>query len=361
LRLKPNFLPNRRPEDDPPSRKEFKPMSKLDANRSPERRLDEFIKQISAPEIKESIDQPAKETSRWIKWGFNTAEATIPGYQIVKKSESNIFNRLLDRIDTVAGQARQKANREIIRILEDGGVKVTKEIKRHLPDKHKLGNAAKLAYEIKSAIATKEAAKKETQGKLNREMPTILKNYLKKFGETNESVRNILRNNSLEKSQFNLYMQPLFQDSVNYFAQDFLSTLKKTKGPMTEDQVKLLIDGEQSKFFQAIVESKPWETVKSMFEDECVNAAFDLQDSKIFNITQRTEFIHSTKNLSSSILTFASLSSFLADAAASSANELNTEFSRLLNTKNQNEIIKMIGYFSGCLNTIAAGSATKNV
>ena len=94
-------------------------MSKLDANRSPERRLDELIKQITAPEIKENINQPAKETSRWIKWGFNTAESTIPGYQIVKKSESNIFNRLLDRIDSVAGQARQEANKEITRMLKD--------------------------------------------------------------------------------------------------------------------------------------------------------------------------------------------------------------------------------------------------
>ncbi len=261
----------------------------------------------------------------------------------------------------MAGQARQKANKEIIRILEDSGVKVTKEIKRHLPDKYKLGNAAKLAYEIKSAIATKEAAKKETQEKLNRDMPVILKNYLKKFGETNEPVRDILRNNSPEKTQFNLYMQPFFQDSVNYFVQDFLSTLKKTKGPMTEDQLKLLIDGEQSKFFQTIIKSKPWEIVKSMFENECANAAVDLQDSKIFNTTQRSEFFFSTKNLNSSILTFASLSSFLADAAASSANELNKEFSRLLNTKNQSEIIKMTGYFSKCLNTIAAESANKKV
>ena len=107
LRLKPNFLPRQRPENDPPLPKEFKPMSKLDANRSPERRLDEFIKQITTPEIKGHINQRTKETSRWIKWGFSNAEATIPGYQIVKKSESNIFNRLLDRIDTVAGRARQ--------------------------------------------------------------------------------------------------------------------------------------------------------------------------------------------------------------------------------------------------------------
>jgi alpha-acetolactate decarboxylase len=98
-----------------------------------------------------------------------------------------------------------------------------------------------------------------------------------------------------------------------------------------------------------------------MFENECANASIDLQDSKIFNIEQRNIFFQSAKSLSSSILTFASLSSFLADAAASSANELNTEFSRLLNTKNQNEIIKMTGYFSKCLNTIAAESANKNV
>lgn len=336
-------------------------MSKLDANRSPERRLDELIKQISAPEVKGNINQPAEETSRWIKWGFNNAEATIPGYQIVKKSESNIFDRLLDRIDSVAGQARQEANKEITRMLKDSGVEVTNEIKRHLPDKHKLGNAQKLAYEIKSAIATKEATKKETQEKLNREMPTILQNYLKKFGATNEPVRDILRNKSPEKIQFQSYMQPLFQDTVNYFVQDFLNSLKKISGPMTQDQLELLIDGEQSKFFQTIIKSKPWETVKSMFENECANAAVDLQDSKIFNLTQRNEFFLSTKNLSSSILTFASLSSFLADTAASSANELNTEFSRLLNTTNQDEIIKMTGYFSGCLNTIAAESANKNV
>ena len=63
-------------------------MSKLDANRSPERRLDELIKQISAPEIQGNINQAAEKTSRWIKWGFSNAEATRPGYQIVKKSES---------------------------------------------------------------------------------------------------------------------------------------------------------------------------------------------------------------------------------------------------------------------------------
>ena len=336
-------------------------MSKLDANRSPERLLDEFIKQITAPEIKWNINQPAKETSRWIKWGFNNAEVTIPGCQIVKKSESNIFNRLLDRIDSVAGQARQEANKEITRMLKDSGVEVTNEIKRHLPDKHKLGNAQKLAYEIKSAIAAKEATKKETQEKLNREMPTILQNYLKKFGATNEPVREILRNKSPEKIQFQSYMQPLFQDTVNYFVQDFLSSLKEINGPMTEGQLKQLIHQKQSEFFQAIIETGPWKTVKSMFENECGNAAVDLEDSKIFNVEQRNIFYQSAKSLSSSILTFASLSSFLADTAASSANELNTEFSRLLNTKNQNEITLMTGYFSGCLNTIAAESAYKNV
>ena len=246
-------------------------------------------------------------------------------------------------------------------MLKDSGVEVTEEIKKYLPDKHKLGNAQKLAYEIKSAIATKEAKIKETQTTLNREMPTILKNYLKKFGETKGHVRHILRNDSPEKSQFNLYMQPLFQDSVNYFVRDFLSHLKKINGPMTEDQLKQLIHQKQSEFFQAIIETRPWETVKSMFENECANASIDLQDSKIFNIEQSNTFFQSAKSLSSSILTFASLSSFLADAAASSANELNTEFSRLLNTKNQNEIIKMTGYFSKCLNTIAAESANKNV
>ena len=55
-----------------------------------------------------------------------------------------------------------------------------------------------------------------------------VKNYLKKFGETNEPVRGILRNSSPEKSQFQSYMQPLFQDRVNYFVQDFLSSLKKS-------------------------------------------------------------------------------------------------------------------------------------
>lgn len=88
LRLKPNFLPRQRPENDPPSPKEFKPMSKLDVNRSPERRLDEFIKQISAPEIQGNINQTAEKTSRWIKWGFSNAEATIPGYQIVKNPKA---------------------------------------------------------------------------------------------------------------------------------------------------------------------------------------------------------------------------------------------------------------------------------
>lgn len=361
LRLKPNFLPRWRPENDPPSPDEFKPMSKLDANRSPERRLDEFIKQISAPEIQGDINQPAKETSRWIKWGFSNAEATTPSYQIVKKSESKIFNRLLDRIDTVAGRARQEANKEITRMLEDSGVEVTQEIKKHLPDKHKLGNAKKLAYEIKSAIAAKEATKKETQEKLNREMPEILQNYLKDFGKTNKPVRDILRNDSPEKSQFKLYMQPLFQDMVNYFVQDFLGDLKKINDPMNADQLKLLIHKKQNDFFRAIINSSQWMTVKSMFEDECVNAAVDLHDAKIFSAAQKGHFYHSIKALSSSILTFASLSSFLADAVASSINELNTEFSRLLNTKNQSEIMKMTAYFSGCLNTIAAESANKNV
>lgn len=328
-------------------------MSKLDANRSPERRLDEFIKQISAPEIKGNINQAAEKTSRWIKWGFNTAGATIPGYQIVKKSESNIFNRLLDRIDSVAGQARQEANKEISRMLKDSGVVVTKEIKRHLPDKHKLGNAQKLAYEIKSAIAAKEATKKETQEKLNREMPTILQNYLKEFGATNESVQLILRNSSPEKSQFQSYMQPLFQDRVNYFAQDFLSCLKKINDPMTADQLKQLIDEKQSEFFQSIIDSEQWNTVKTMFEDRCMKASFELHDAQIFNITQRTTFIKSIRSLSSQIMTFASLSVFMASAVEVSNDELNMQFGRLLKTNDQIEIMKIWNYFSKSLNAIA--------
>ena len=63
-------------------------MSKLDANRSPERRLDEFIKQITAPEIQGNINQPAEKISRWIKWCFSNAEGTKPGYQLVKKAKA---------------------------------------------------------------------------------------------------------------------------------------------------------------------------------------------------------------------------------------------------------------------------------
>jgi hypothetical protein len=335
-------------------------MSKLDPNRTPERRLDEFLKQISAPQIQGNIKEPAEKTSRWIKWGFSNAEATKPGYQIVKKSESKIFNRLLDRIDTVASRARQEANKEITRMLKDRGVEVTEEIKKYLPNKHKLGNANKLAHEIASALTAKGATKKETEEELQKKMPEILKNYLKSFGETNGSFSDILQHDSQERRELKLYMQPSFQHTVNKFSQDFMNDLKKINGPMNEDQLKKLIQKKQNDFYQDITNSDQWKAVKSMFEDQCANAAVELHDAKIFSAEKKGIFYNSIKASSSSILTFASLSSFLADAVASSAVDFNTEFGRLLNTKNQDEIIKMRQYFSNCLSTIAAESANRN-
>lgn len=43
----------------------------------------------------------------------------------------------------------------------------------------------------------------------------------------------------------------------------------------------------------------------------------------------------------------------MADAVASSANELNAQFCRLLNTKDQLKVMEMMGYFSRGLNNIA--------
>ncbi len=328
-------------------------MSKLDANRSPERRLDEFIKQITAPEIKGNINQPAKETSRWIKWGFNNAEATIPGYQIVKKSESNIFNRLLDRIDSVAGQARQEANKEITRMLKDSGVEVTNEIKRHLPDKHKLGNAQKLAYEIKSAIA----AKKEAQETLNRGMPEKIKNHVQNLLATKEPLRDILRNDSVEKRQFKLYMQPLYQNRVSDFVRDFADELKEIKGPMTQIELKTLISSKQTDFFHNITDSKQWAAVQSMFIDQCDIAIDNLTRGDVYAISQGVHILNDIKKLSPSILTFAGLTVFMADAVASSNDELNAQFCRLLNAEDQPKVLETIGYFSRGLNEIASGSS----
>ena len=62
---------------------------------------------------------------------------------------------------------------------------------------------------------------------------------------------------------------------------------------------------------------------------------------------------HYCEELSPSILTFASLGTFMADAVASSANELNAQFCRLLNTKDQLKVMEMMGYFSRGLNNIA--------
>ena len=332
-------------------------MSKLDANRSPERRLDEFIKQISAPEIKGNINQPAEKTSRWIKWGFNTAGATIPGYQIVKKSESNIFNRLLDRIDSVAGQARQEANKEISRMLKDSGVVVTKEIKRHLPDKHKLGNAQKLAYEIKSAIAAKEATKKETQEKINREMPETIKKHVQNLLATKEPLRDILRNDSVEKRQFRLYMQPLFQNKVSDFVRNFVDKLKEIKGPMTQIELKKLISSKQTDFFHKITDSKQWAAVQSMFIGQCDIAIDNLTRDDIYAVSQGVHILDDIKKLSPSILTFAGLNVFMADAVASSEDELNAQFCRLLNAEDQPKVLETIGYFSRGLNDIASGSS----
>lgn len=340
-------------------------MSKLDANRSAEQRLDQFLKGISAPEIQGDGNQAAEKPSRWIKWGFSNAEETKPGYQLVKKSESKIFDRLLDRIDRGAGRARQQANQEITRMLKESGVEVTNEIKKHLPDKHKLGNAEKLAYEIKSAIATKEAAKKEAQGTspleyLHSQMPAILKSYLTDFIEKKEHPRDILRNKSPDKFIFQSYMQRLFRSKVNSFVQDFLNDLKKINGPMNKAQLVDLIYEKQNNFFHVITNSNQWITVKSMFEDECTNAAVESNQKNIISKLQMKIFIESTKDLSSSILTFASLNVFLGDAVASSAHELSTEFGRIMNTQNQNEIMEMRGYFSGCLNKIADKPANKN-
>ena len=329
-------------------------MSKLDANRSPERRLDEFIKQISAPEIQGNINQPAEKTSRWIKWGFSNAEATIPGYQIVKKSESNIFNRLLDRIDTVAGRARQEANKEITRMLKDSGVEVTEEIKKYLPDKHKLGNAQKLAYEIKSAIATKEAAKKEAQETLNREMPEKIKNHVQNLIVAKEPLRDILRNDSVEKRQFKLYMQPFFQSRVSDFVRDFADELKKIKDPMTETELKNMIYAKQIDFFHNITDSKQWKAVESMFIDQCDAAIDNLTDNETFTVNEGVDILNSIEKLSPSILTFASLSPFMADAVASSGGELNAQFSRLLNTEDQTKVMNITAYFSSSLNNIAS-------
>jgi len=114
-----------------------------------------------------------------------------------------------------------------------------------------------------------------------------------------------------------------------------------------------MIYKKQTDFFHNITDSKQWEAVQSMFIDQCDNAIDNLTRDDFYTVIQGVDVLDSIEKLSPSILTFASLSAFMADAVASSMDELKAQFCRLLNTEDQTKVLEITAYFSSGLNNVA--------
>ena len=109
-------------------------------SQSSKQRLVTFLNNVCPQKIAENDNDNPIEKSRWAKWQFiKSGTGNKLEFHQLKKSESKIINRLLDRLDPWAGKARHAARIEIIELLENNGIVITDNIKKHLPDSRKLG------------------------------------------------------------------------------------------------------------------------------------------------------------------------------------------------------------------------------
>lgn len=312
-------------------------MNDLSTNRSAAERLDTFVKSISSADI-----------SRWVKWDFCNQEKTTVGYQVLQKQESKAINRLLDRLNSENGKARHAARLEIIDLLKNNGLEVTENIKKYLPDTYKLGNAADLSLEIKSLISKKS----EEQAKLSKEIPSIIKNYLKDFISEDDIPRNILRNKSDAKIQFISFMRPMFEERITSFVANLLKKLSGQISPLiiTENEIKGFIDKEINEFFRDLTNSDEWKAIKEMFEKNIEEALNELESANKITSGNAKNFLKSAREQSVSILTFAGLNGFLADAVVKNAENFKKIFHSLTNINANDQLTLLIGYVSEGLN-----------
>ena len=201
---------------------------KVNGDKSSSReRLNDFLDRISPLEHETQSNDAPIEKSRWAMWRLNTDSGeNKPAFRQMEKSESKLFNRLFDRLDTSAGKARHSARREIISLLEANGIEVTTHIKRHLPDTRKLGNLNTLGKSIRDAIENKEKQ--------------LEKNIGSKFKENIESK---IKNNTFDEL---LKMENIFSNdedilasTKNYLENEIHETAKK----LADDISKSISDG----------------------------------------------------------------------------------------------------------------------
>lgn len=168
------------------------------------------------------------KTSRWVSWRFMKDKAGEVEFALIDKAESNLFSRMMDRLDRAAGQARHTARDKLIQKLNDCGITINDDIRKSLPDTYKLGNVHTLRSAIEQQLKQHGVSTKITPEVLASQAEKYVDDFIKTGIDGDQSFLRKTNKTDFEKS-LSSYSQQVFSKEMKEFAQDLLNLVKQHK------------------------------------------------------------------------------------------------------------------------------------
>ncbi len=240
----------------------MKPTSHSNA---PKDRLTEFISGISPAEEGTNGNDAGPEKSRWIKWTFiKKGDENKLFYKQADKSESTRFSRFLDRINPFAAAARKAARQEIKKILHESGLNVTADIRKHLPNSYKLGNAYGLRDAIHAGMEAIDQYNEDRALKLSDHFKEDLENKILENQDSPTSPLSDHASNSYTLARD--WLTPESKPAFKKFCIDFAGKLSKKNTNLNQKDIESMFKGELHSFCESLINNDEWKKVKDICE-----------------------------------------------------------------------------------------------
>lgn len=248
-------------------------------SQSSKQRLVTFLNNVCPQKIAENDNDNPIEKSRWAKWQFiKSGTGNKLEFHQLKKSESKIINRLLDRLDPSAGKARHAARIEIIELLENNGIVITDNIEKHLPDSRKLGDINALGKSIQNAMSEKN----QQLSKNIEEFKDLIRKHAAETALSNEPTH-LLRNSgdAVYKKASQIFLLE-FKSILIDFSENILAELSLTNPPVSEEKFIQLMNKKFQNLYKKIKGEDTWNLIRNSASDSIQSALNDL-GNKITN------------------------------------------------------------------------------
>ena len=300
---------------------------------SSKQRLVTFLNNVCPQKIAENDNDNPIEKSRWAKWQFiKSGTGNKLEFHQLKKSESKIINRLLDRLDPSAGKARHAARIEIIKLLENNGIVITDNIKKHLPDSRKLGDINALGKSIQNAMSEKNLQ----LSKNIEEFKDLIRKHAAETALSNEPTHLLRNSGDAVYKKAGQFFSLEFKSILIDFSENILAELSLMKPPVSEEKFIQLMNEKFKNLYEKIKGEETWKLIRNGASDS-INSALNELGNEITN-DQKIVLQGKFDELLDGALMFASISNLSSSIMAGYQEDFKNIIKRLVdfgNNKNK--------------------------